>query len=122
MGLAMNFMASVELGELGHRPAQATKIPERSTRLHFVNKFRVSDKAGVAVAFGRSEPLMRVFNRKNEPASPVDVAVATKLQAITDRARTEVRHYLILDMAMPVQRPQRLVRRPDEIVAENGVA
>lgn len=75
-----------------------------------------------AVAFGRSEPLMRVFRRANEPASPEDVAVAVRLLAITDRGRSEVRKYSIDDAAVEVQGPQRLFRRPDEIIAETGVA
>lgn len=65
---------------------------------------------------------MRVFKRTNEPASPEDVAVAVRLQAITDRGRIEISHYSVLDIASEAQGPQRLFRRPDEIIAESGVA
>lgn len=65
---------------------------------------------------------MRVFKRINEPASPEDMAVAVRLQAVTDRGRIEVRQYSNTDTANEVQGLPRLFHRPDEIVAESGVA
>jgi hypothetical protein len=65
---------------------------------------------------------MKVFKRTNGPASPDDMAGAARLQAITDRSKIEVRAYAVPDTAIAAQGPQRLFRRPDEIVAASSDA
>jgi hypothetical protein len=75
--------------------------------LYFVNNCRLADIAGVAVALDGA-PLMRLFKRTSEPASPEELSVATRLQAVTNRGQAEVAGYPVRDVLKETPGLQRL--------------
>jgi hypothetical protein len=75
--------------------------------LYFVNNCRLADIAGVAVALDGA-PLMRLFKRTDEAASPEELSIATRLQAVTNRRQAEIAGYPIRDVPTETPGPQRL--------------
>jgi hypothetical protein len=89
--------------------------------LHFVNKCRLADVAGVAVALDGA-PLMRLFKRKSEPEPAESLAAATRLQAVTDRGRDEVSSYPIREVPVVIPVLQRLFSMPEELSPKSSRA
>jgi hypothetical protein len=51
---------------------------------------------------------MRLFKRTSEPASPEELSVATRLQAVTNRGQAEVAGYPVRDVLKETPGLQRL--------------
>jgi hypothetical protein len=51
---------------------------------------------------------MRLFKRTSEPASPEEISVATRLQAVTNRGQAEFAGYPVGDVPTETPGPQRL--------------
>jgi hypothetical protein len=63
---------------------------------------------------------MRLFKRNRGPASPEDMAVAARLDAVTNRGKVETSTYPLRDEPEKAQGPQRAFHMSDAASDESG--
>jgi hypothetical protein len=88
--------------------------------LHFVKDCRLADEPGVAVALDGA-PLMRLFKRKLQPETAVNLAAATRLLAVTDRGKDQTSSYPIREVPVGMPVVQRLFST-DRLAPESSLA
>jgi hypothetical protein len=78
------------------------------------------NRLGVAVAFGRSKPLMRILKFIRGPEEAPNPELLARLEAVASRGKAERSHYPNLEASLALPVLQRVFSTPEEIAAENG--
>ena len=77
-------------------------------------------QVGVAVAFGRSKPLMRIFKFMQRAVEVPTPELLARLEAVASRGKVEGTGYPNFDAPSSVAGVQRVFSTAEEIAAEHG--
>jgi hypothetical protein len=75
---------------------------------------------GVAVAFGRSKPLMSILKFMRGPIETPNPDLLARLDAIASRGKVERNHYPSFEAPSVPLAVQRVFSTPEEIATEHG--
>lgn len=76
---------------------------------------------GVAVAFGRSKPLMKILKFKRRPEEVPTPELLARLEAVASRGKVEGSGYPIVEASLALPAVQRVFSTPEEIAAITGL-